>query len=260
MPAESSEKTEADAHVKAADARVDAAALRAKESRMISNRTITLSLLGLLLWSSLLTAQDLSEYRGFSFGMTPESVAKQAGMNPTAIKTIHERPELIQELFWTSQGSDNSRGRDSVGSIRFTFYNSRLYRMTVTYNLSQVGGLTVEDVIDAISAQYGASTNPQANIEVSSSTGYESSEKVLARWDDSEYSYDLFRPSYRNTFGLVLVFKRLDLTAAAAVREAQRLDKIEAPEKEIIRKQKQDDIDRAAQEKDRSINKPKFRP
>ena len=228
---------------------------------MIGNSTITVSALGLLLCSSVLAAQDLSKYRGFSFSMTPESVAKQSGMKPTAIKTIHERPELIQELYWTSPSSYNSGVGDSVSSIRFNFYNSMLYRMTVAYNFTQVAGMTVEDVIAAISAKYGASsTSKGTTVDVDGPTAYENTEKVLARWEDSEYSYSLFRPSYQNTFGLVLVSKRLDIQAAAAIREAQRLDQIEAPQKAIARKQKEDDIDRAAQEKDRSINKPKFRP
>jgi hypothetical protein len=132
--------------------------------------------------------------------------------------------------------------------------------MIVIYSFIKVDGMTTEDVIDAVSAQYGTSAKSDASVTVSSSAGYDSSEKVLARWEDADHSHDLFQPSYQNTFGLVLLSKRLDLSAREAIQEAQRLDKLEAPQKEITRQQKQDDTYQAAQEKARLINKPGFRP
>jgi hypothetical protein len=76
-------------------------------------------MLGLLLLSGSLVGQDLSQYRGFSFGMTLESVAKQAGMNGPDAKTIHERPELIQDLVWLPRMSgETGDGASSSGTIR----------------------------------------------------------------------------------------------------------------------------------------------
>ena len=60
--------------------------------------------------------------------------------------------------------------------------------------------------------------------------------------------------------GLVTTSKQLDLTAADASKEAERLDKLEAPAKELAQQLKQDEERRAAQEKARLISKPKFRP
>jgi len=48
--------------------------------------------------------------------------------------------------------------------------------------------------------------------------------------------------------------------AADASREAERLDKQEAPAKEVARQMKQEEDKRVAQEKARLVNKPKFRP
>jgi hypothetical protein len=115
-------------------------------------------------------------------------------------------------------------------------------------------------VAKAISAQYGTATKPDAEVIFSSSQVYNDSEVVIARWEDSQYSFNLFRSTYQPTFGMVAFSKRLDSLARAAVAEAIRLDEQEAPQREIERQQKQDAEDRAAQEKARLGNKPNFRP
>jgi hypothetical protein len=59
----------------------------------------------------------------------------------------------------------------------------------------------------------------------------------------------------------MLVFsKRLDPLAQAAIIEAIRLDEQEAPQREIERQKKQDEENRAVQEKARLVNKVAFRP
>jgi hypothetical protein len=59
----------------------------------------------------------------------------------------------------------------------------------------------------------------------------------------------------------VVVFsKRLDALARAAIVEATRLDEQEAPQREIERQKKQDEENRATQEKARPANKANFRP
>jgi len=52
----------------------------------------------------------------------------------------------------------------------------------------------------------------------------------------------------------------LDMMAINASHEADRLDKVEAPAKELAQQKKQTEDTRAAQETARSINKPKFHP
>ena len=85
-------------------------------------------------------------------------------------------------------------------------------------------------------------TRPTAEIvSFSSSRVYNDSEKVLARWEDAQYSFNLFRFAYRPTFGMVLFSKRLDALAQAAVVEAIRLDEQEAPQREIELQKKLDE-------------------
>ena len=56
------------------------------------------------------------------------------------------------------------------------------------------------------------------------------------------------------------ISKKLDLVATEAIREAQRLDKLEAPAREIARQKQQEADRRTEQEKARLISRPNFRP
>ena len=228
---------------------------------MIRSRTLVTSLLFGALFSSLGTAQDLSKYRDFQFGMRLESVAKQIHMDASAAKTTHQRPAVIQTLQWAQLSYSDPAATDrSLRSIRFDFYNGELFKLAITYDPVGTDGLTTEDMVEAISAIYGPATKPEKTIAVSTSSVYEDKQNVLACWEDAQYSYNLFRSPYGNAFGLIALSKQLDLVAADASGEAERLDKQEAPAKELARQMKQEDDKRAAQEKARLISRPKFRP
>lgn len=227
---------------------------------MISARSLAISISWAVLSAPLIFSQDLSRYREFQFGMNLGAVAKQAGLEPSAAKMIHQRPAAIQELNWQPQLSLTSSQADPVRTIYFSFYNGELFRIVVNYDRYKTEGLTTGDVVEAISAKYGTATKPAAEIIFSSSQVYNDSEVVIARWEDSQYSFNLFRSSYQPTFGMVGFSKRLDALARAAVAEAIRLDEQEAPQREIARQKKQDAENRAEQEKARLANKPNFRP
>jgi hypothetical protein len=211
--------------------------------------------------ASLGAAQDLSKYRDFEFGMSIESVAKLAAMNPSGAKTIHERPELIQKLDWEVHGYfDTSPNVDSVRNIRFDFYSGELFKIVVTYDTAQTSGLTADDLVESLSVLYGPAIEPETSIIVSGFQTYNDSQPVLARWENAEYSYNLFRSSYGMAFGLVAFSKGLEVLASATNREAERLDKMEAPARESARQKKQEEDRQASQEKARLISKPRFRP
>jgi hypothetical protein len=207
-----------------------------------------------------LDAPDLSRYREFQFGMDLAAVAKLVEMKPSEAKVVHQRPAVIQELEWQPQLSRTSSQADPVKGIFFSFYNGDLFRIVVNYDRYKTEGLTTEDVAKAISARYGTATKPDAEVIFSSSQVYNDSEVAIARWEDSQYSFNLFRSSYQPTFGVVAFSKRVDALARAAIAEAIRLDEQEAPQREIERQKKQDADDSAALEKARLGNKPNFRP
>jgi hypothetical protein len=210
---------------------------------------------------SVIDPQDLSRYRDFQLGMNLLAVAKQTGVLPSEVRVVYQRPALIQELEWRPQGSlSSSLQPDSVSEVLFSFYNGQLFRMVVNYDRHRTEGLTDEDMVEAISAKYGAATRPEAKIILFSSfTVYNDNEKVLARWEDSQYSFNLFRSSYQPTFGMLVYSKFLDVPARAAIVEAIRLDEQEAPQREIERQKQEDEANRAEQDAARLVNKAAFR-
>jgi hypothetical protein len=204
---------------------------------------------------------DLSRYRGFQFGERLPAVAKQAGLDVSQAKVIHERPALIQELEWPIWlASSSSSPQDPVRTILFSFYNGELFRVLVSYDRDETKGLTTEDLTEAISAQYGTATKP-ANIEIvfSSTQVYNDSEAIIASWADSQYSFNLYRSSYQPTFGMIAFSKGLDALARTATAEAIRLDAVEAPQQEIQRQNQEDEKNRESLERARQVNKSKFR-
>jgi hypothetical protein len=185
---------------------------------------------------------------------------KQAGRKPSDVRSIHERPAVIQELDWQPQLpflADPVKA-DPVKDGVLCFYNGELFRIVVTYDRYRVEGMTPEDMIDAISATYGIASRHAGAIPYHSIYGDVA--EVIARWEDSEYSYNLVRTGNQSSFSMVLYSKRQDALAEAAIVEAVRLDAQEAPQREIEVQKKKREEDGLALEKARSANKPNFRP
>jgi len=225
-------------------------------------RGFAISIFVIVFMIPLVYGQDLSSYRNYYLGMSLSAVAKQADMNVSEARLICERPAVIQELEWRPATSYNSLVQsDPVHGIRFVFYGGELYRILVSYDHDRTNGLTNDDLIESISIKYGASTNPAETIRIySPSYIYSENEQVIARWEDSHYSSNLFRSSYQSTPGMLIFSKRLEPIAQAAIVEANRLDAQEAPQREIDRKRKQDAEKKASGQKVRSTNKANFRP
>ena len=229
---------------------------------MINIRSFVISISLAVLSMPLIYAEDLSSYRGFRLGMDLPAVAKKADVKPSEAKVIYQRPAVIQELEWRPQSyySSSAQG-DPVNEVLFSFYNGELYRIVVSYDQYRTEGLTDEDLIEGISAKYGTPTTPVAKIISSSpSQVYSDSAKVIARWEDSQYSFNLFRFSYGSAPGMLIFSKRLDALAQVAIVQAIRLNEQEAPQREIDRQKQQDDEKRAAGQKARPVSKANFRP
>jgi hypothetical protein len=173
---------------------------------------------------------NLSRYRDFQFGETLPTLAKQVGLELSEAKLIHESPAVLQELEWQPRLSMNSSVQtDPVKTMLFSFYNGELFRIVVEYNRDETEKMTTEDMIKAISAKYGTATKPATTAIVFSSTEvYNDSEVIIARWEDSQYSLNLYRSTYQSTFGMIAFSKRVDALARAATVEAIRLDTEEA--------------------------------
>src|SRR5713101_3132825 len=184
-------------------------------------------------------AQDLSRYRNFSLGMTVADLSKQVDQKPANAAVLHERPALIQELTWfPPQPYSSLRPAEPVDQILFSFYNGALYRMLMTYDSSATKGLNDEDMIRVVSAKYGLATRPVALVNFPMNPSYKTTEKVIARWEDSQYSLNLFRSSGSDTFALVMFTKQLDAQAGVSIAESVKLEQEEAPQKQAARVKK----------------------
>ena len=212
----------------------------------------------ILLPAPLIYGQDLSKYRNFSLGMSLAQVSKLIGANSSGMSLIHERPAVIQELTSVSLSSSlrSSDQSDPAPQMIFGFYNGDLYRIEVSYDQRATDGLTAEDMVRAVSALYGTATRPAAEINAPMKTSDGSKQKVIARWEDSQNSVSLFHSSTLDYFGLVVLSKRVDADAEAAIIESAKLDKEEAPQKEADRQKKAAD----SLEVDRQDSLKKFHP
>jgi hypothetical protein len=170
---------------------------------------------------------------------------------------------MIQDLVWRPQYvSPSARvGADPIRDILFSFYNDRLFRIVVSYERDRTEGLTNADLIDAVSAIYGAPVIPsvgQAGPARRVADFYEGT--AVAQWEDAAHRVTLFRGTYPVVFRLVVLSRNLDDLAQAAAIEATRLDNHEAPQREADRLKTEITDARAAQEKARVVNKAAFRP
>lgn len=197
--------------------------------------------------------QDLSKYRNLSLGTSLADVSKLTNKKPTDAIVVYQRPALIQQLtWWPAQNADSSLGGQDVQQIRFSFFNDKLYRIAVAYDNASTRGLTPEDMMKAMTATYGTASGSAGEIKDS----YGTMVKVLARWEDSQYSLNLFQSSISNEFSLVIIVKALDAQADDASAEAVKLEAQEAPDKELARVKKQaDDLETTRQK-----NVEAFRP
>jgi len=222
------------------------------------SRSALTPLVALGMMSVAALAEDLSKYRNFQLGTDLATVAKQADSNPSQAKVTHSRPALIQELEWSPQPLGSTAQAEPAKDVVFSFYNGELYQIVINYDRYATEGLTVGDLVDAISSAYGASAKP-AGLAKSTPGRYGDPEEVLAQWQDSQYRFELIRSSYGPSFQLVGVLKRLDAPAQAAIVESRRLDDKEAPQRDAERIAAENETERAKLDKARLLNKPKFR-
>jgi hypothetical protein len=215
-------------------------------------RSSILCLGALLLAASPLPAQSLSQYRDFSIGTSLSAVLKLSDEKMADVRTIHNRPILIQELVWGPFGSSAASSRpDSVEQILFSFSNGQLYRISVNYDHSSTEGLTAADMVKSISAKYGPATSVALEIDPLSMK-----QESVASWEDSRFSVDLVLSSFSHRFALVIYSKDANTAAGLASAEAQKLEEQERPEKEATQRKKEADDLEVTREK----NQKAFRP
>ena len=226
-------------------------------------RALAVLVIGAMLSTGPVNAQDFSHYRVFQLGTSLSSVAQAANMGPSDVRVIQQHPSLIQELDWRPQYQSPSTriAMDPVLEVTLTFYNDQLFRITITYDRSRTDGMTNADVIEAVSARYGLAVvpaTPYATQRSSESSRHEA--MTIARWANGDRALTLSRSVFPVVFQLVMMSSRLNDLAEASVAEAVRPDADEALQREADRRKTEVHDAIAAQDRARLRNKAAFHP
>jgi hypothetical protein len=205
------------------------------------------------------TTQDVSRYRGYVLESSLDSVLEDSGVRAKDVQTVHERPAQIHALEWSAPflSSDGEELADPVHDITFAFYNRALYQIMVSYARDRTDALTGNDIIEALTVTYGS---PVVTSAISRPPTMLRDSIVLAQWENDSSSVTLLRDTYSSEFKLILLSKALSARARDAIREATRLDAIEAPRRQLEQQEKEVTDASVAREKTRTINKAAFRP
>jgi len=214
--------------------------------------------LGTLLFiTSILRAQDFSNYRGFPIGASLTTVLKQTDQKSADVSVAHAAPLLIQEVNWWPPNLPGTSYRSgSVEQILFSFYNGTLYKITVTYDQASTEGLTAADMIKSISRKYGPSTSIAPALDPASKDNYDAKGRLVASWEDAKYSFNLVRSFFTDRFGLIMYSKRTNAEAELAIVEALRLEKQDGPKRAAEREKKRSENLEVARQR----NQETFRP
>jgi hypothetical protein len=211
----------------------------------------------LLLWPPMLRSQDYSTYRGFAVGASLTAVLKQTDQKLADVNVTHSGPSLFQEVTWWPPNVPGPLYRtDSVEQILFSFHNGSLYKMSVTYDQGSTEGLTAGDMMKSISAKYGPATAVAPVVDPTSKADYDGKGRLVASWENAQYSLNLVRSSFSDRFGLTIYSKQGNAEAELAIAEALLLEKQNGPKRAAEREKKQSDDLEVTREK----NQKTFRP
>ena len=232
---------------------------------MMNARTVTICAFGIALLAQRVDAQEFSRYRTFDLGGSLPSVLSSTGVAASEVKTIHERPAMLQDLEWRPSRWNTgvvSASTDPVEQMVFSFYDDRLFRIVVDYGRDGTAGMTNADLIEAISAIYGAPLAKSARAPARLPSEVEAdSGTAVARWGDREHAIVLYRTSsYGDALRLIVTALPVDALARKAESQARRLDERDAPSRELARLKKERTDGLAAAEKARAANKKVFLP
>src|SRR5260370_25039037 len=112
--------------------------------------------------------------------------------------------------------------------------------MSITYERSSTKGLTAPDMENVLTSKYGPVRNVALAID-SANERYDLSAKIIASWEDPQYSIDLVRSGVTDDFGLVIYSKRLNADAELAIAEATKTEEQERRNRESERQKPERD-------------------
>jgi hypothetical protein len=211
------------------------------------------------------SAQERGDYRQFRLGSSVAAVSSLTDARASDLRIIHERPALLQDLSWRPRYAAGTPipNLDPVDDIVFSFYNDQLFRIAVSYDNTRTAGLTREDLISALSNDYGAPTTV-ATVRAGRSTAraYDAygALALIAEWQRGQTKVTLSQGTYGSGYSLSIVAVPVETLARTAHAAAVVMDAREAPAREAALAKKQEEDARVEQERARTTNKEAFRP
>lgn len=200
-------------------------------------------------------------YRDFTLRDSTAKVIATSESAARDLRTLHERPNLVQELAWRPSFLGRAAPeRDAVLGIVFSFLDDQLFRIAVTYDPSRTEGLTRQDLIDSLSAVYGPRSALPAQARPRPIFDSVDTASPIAHWRSGDTVVTLNEMTYRGGYGLVVTSTALAASARTAQAAAETLAAREAPAREAARAKAAGDAARAAADKTRTTNKGAFKP
>jgi hypothetical protein len=114
-----------------------------------TTRTLTIIVLGLVLSTRALQGEDRWRYRVCTLGGVLVSVPTREGVAASDVKTIHQRPAVIQELEWWCPAISMTNGSSFTPAIRNVRSSQIEDTVILPWRLRRTGagvGLTVSGV------------------------------------------------------------------------------------------------------------------
>ena len=141
-------------------------------------------------------------------------------------------------------------------TCRLTFHRGRLARIVATYERDRTAGMTDADLHAAFTATYGTAML----VPTPTAAGVAGEPVTIGRWGDAETLVVLWREDYPRRIHVSISSVAEDRTMQEAVASGKRLDAIEGPARDIVRRATEDFAARQRTAKIRSDNNATFKP
>jgi hypothetical protein len=199
-----------------------------------------------------------SRYRGVSIGDSVGVVVASLQMAPSDVAVVHTRPAVVQQLTWRPNQFVIGRtaAPESLEEMVLTFHRGRLARVVATYDRDRTEGLTNADLHDTFTAVYG----PSMLVPTPAGARPANDAEIIGQWGDGETLVVLLRDAYPRRIRLTVSSVDGDRLLQDALASGLRLDQVEAPTRDMVRRLSEEQTRRTRDGQSRRDNKSAFKP
>ncbi len=199
-----------------------------------------------------------SRYRGVTLGDSPETAIAALGMTASDLTVLHARPSLVQQLTWRPNHffAGRTGPPDALAEMVLDFHLGRLTRVVATYERERTEGLTNADLRESFTTLYGPSMLVPTAIGPLS-VGLP---EVVGQWGDGETVVMVWRETYPPRVKVTVTSVARKRAMQDAIASGARLDAIEAPVRDVVRRLSEEMTRRQRAEQSRVDNKAAFTP